>query len=116
MADIQAWFAGLNVWQWGGIALVLFGVYLGRNDIMAMFGKLWPGGTTTKDDDHGDRAAQLTRLAECFDWFHHENCPEGMALIQQATPHAMHVHTPAASAELATVTVSVPAPLSPPVA
>src|SRR6185295_4716881 len=105
MAEIQAWFAGLNVWQWGGIALVLFGLYVGRTDIMATLKNWWPGGTT-KDDDHGDRAAQLTRLAEAYDWFEHENCPEGMALIQQATPHAMHVHPPLAG--LATVTVSVP--------
>lgn len=118
MAAIQAWFANLGPLQWGGIALVVFGMYLGRNDIMAMLGKFWPAAKpVTPVEDHGDRAAQLARLAESFDWFAHENCAEGMALIQQALPHAMHVHPPAAAiAGLATVTVSVPAPLSSPAA
>ena len=94
LTTVQAWFSNLGLLQWGGIALVLFGLYLGRNDIAAMLGKVLP---TPKQpvDDHGDRAAQLARLAQAYDWFEHEKCPEGMAVIQQALPHVMHVHPPA---------------------
>ena len=116
LTTVQTWFSNLGLLQWGGIALVLFGLYLGRNDIAAMFGKVWPTPAPTPPADHGDRAAQLNRLSADFDWFEHENCPEGMAAIQQAVTHTMHVHPPAATAGLATVTVSVPATNSPPVA
>ena len=38
------------------------------------------------------RSEQLQRLAECADWFEAQGCKEGMDLIAQATPHAMHEH------------------------
>jgi hypothetical protein len=120
MEAIQALWLSLNLGQKIGIAGLVAGALLGlwvnRAAIVSKLPAWLNPNPKPPVADHGDRAAQLARLSADFDWFIHENCPEGAELIKQAVPHAMHVHPPAASAGLATVTVSVPAPLSPPVA